>query len=183
MENEQNLVEVSKGNNRPESFDKYNLKYPHPMLDRDEEILQRLFDAGFTNEQAQLVYDLANERVIPYLDDLTVNFEAEKQLEKLVKYFGSKEKFQEISRQISVWAKKEVSPEAYDALGSTSEGVIALYKMMSSNEPMIGKENGSTEELNEESLKKMMEDPKYWREKDNGYIQKVSKGFERLYNK
>ena len=175
-----NLIE---GNirNIPESYDKYELNIQSPLLERDDEVLKKLFEKKFTNEQAQLVYDLANERVIPVLDQLTVNYEAQKQIEKLVSYFGGQEKFNEISRQISAWAKNNVRPEIYEALGSTYEGVIALYKMMSSNEPLLGREGGVEEEINEASLRKMMEDPRYWRDKDSNYVNKITKGFERLY--
>lgn len=177
---DENLIE---GNNRrlPESFDKYELNIPHPFLDRDEDIFKRFYENGFTNEQAQLVYDLANERVIPVLSELTSDFEAEKQLEKLKRYFGSEEKFNEVSRQISTWARGNLQPEVYDALASTSEGVIALYKMMSSNEPVLGRERDASEELSEDSLRKMMEDPRYWRDKDKSYVAKITKGFEKLY--
>lgn len=177
---DENLLE---GNNRrlPASFDKYELNIPHPFLDRDDDVFKKFFEKGFTNDQAQFVYDLANERVIPVLDQLTANFEAEKQLEKLTRYFGSSEKFNEVSRSISMWAKQNLQPEVYDALGSTCEGVIALYKMMSSNEPMLGKERDRGEEITEDSLRKMMEDPRYWRDKDSSYAAKITKGFEKLY--
>lgn len=177
---DENLIE---GNLRgiPESFDKYQLTIPHPLLERDDEVLQRLHAKHFTNEQAQLVYDLANERVIPLLDELTVNFEAQKQIERLKQHFGSQEKFNEISRQISTWAKQNLQPEIYDALSTTYEGVITLYKMMSSNEPILGREGGLGEELTESSLRKMMEDPRYWRDKDQSYVAKITKGFEKLY--
>ena len=93
----------------------------------------------------------------------------------------SEEKFNEVSRQLSVWAKSNLRPDVYDALASTADGVIALYKMMSSNEPALGKDRDFGSELSEESLRKMMEDPRYWRDKDVSYIAKVTKGFEKLY--
>lgn len=175
-----NLVE---GNVRrlPDSFDKYDITIPNPMLERDDELFKQFYEKGFTNEQAQFVYDLANERVIPVLDQLTVNFEAQKQLEKLINHFGGQEKFNEISRQISAWAKQNVTPEVYDALASTAEGVIALYKMMSGNEPMLARGGEAGEALSEERLRKMMEDPRYWRDKDSSYINKITQGFETLY--
>lgn len=175
-----NLVE---GNlrNIPESFDKYDIKIPSPLLERDDEVLKLFYEKGFTNDQAQLVYDLANERVLPYIEQMTVNFEAERQLEKLASHFGGRDKFNEISRQISAWSKNNLPPEVYDALASTSEGVVALYKMMSSNEPLLGRDNTMPEELNEESLRKMMEDPRYWRDHDKAYVNKITKGFEKLY--
>nr|DAS10161.1 MAG TPA: hypothetical protein [Caudoviricetes sp.] len=175
-----NLVETN-NRNVPESYDKYQLKVPHPFLERDDEVLKRFYEHGFTNDQAQLVYDLASERVIPVLDELTVNFQAEKELERLASYFGGKERFNEVSRQISVWAKRNVSPEVYDALGSTSTGVITLYKMMSSDEPVLNKDRDFGEELNEETLKKMMQDPRYWRDNDKAYIDKITRGFQKLY--
>ena len=175
-----NLIE-SHNRRMPESYDKYEVRFPHPLLDRDDEIFKRFYEKGFTNEQAQLVYDLANERVIPVLDSLASDYEAERQLERLKRFFGSEEKFNEVSRQLSVWAKSNLRPDVYDALASTADGVIALYKMMSSNEPALGKDRDFGSELSEESLRKMMEDPRYWRDKDVSYIAKVTKGFEKLY--
>lgn len=177
---DENLVETN-NRNIPESYEKYELQFSHPFLDRDDEVLKRFYERGFTNDQAQLVYDLANERVIPVLDELTVSFQAEKELQRLTSYFGGKDQFNEVSRQISAWAKRNVSPEIYDALGSTSEGVITLYKMMSSNEPVLNKDREQGEELNEDSLRKMMQDPRYWRDNDKTYINKITQGFKKLY--
>ena len=120
-----NLVETNL-RNIPESYDKYQIKSPSPLLDVDDDILKKFYEKRFTNEQAQLVYDLAGERVLPVLGEMGVNFEAERQLEKLSRHFGGRDKFNEVSRQISAWAKQNVNPEVYDALGSTAEGVIAV---------------------------------------------------------
>lgn len=177
---DENLVETNL-RGVPESYDKYDLKIPSPYLERDDEVLRRMYDKHFTNDQAQLVYDLANERVIPVLSELTVNFEAQKQIEKLIRHFGSAERFNEISRQISTWASQNLNKNVYDALATTAEGVIALYQLMSSNEPMMSREGGMTEELSDASLRKMMEDPRYWRDKDPTYVDKITKGFEKLY--
>lgn len=175
-----NLVETNV-RNIPAGYDKYEIKSPSPLLEPDEEIFKRFYEKGFTNEQAQLVYDLAGERVLPVLGEMSVNFEAERQLEKLAGHFGGRDKFNEISRQLSAWAKQNVKPEIYEALGSTAEGVIALYNMMSSSEPSLSREGGGFEQLSEQSLRKMMEDPRYWRDKDSAYISKISRGFEKLY--
>lgn len=175
-----NLVETNL-RNIPESYEKYQINSPSPLLEVDEDILKKFYDKRFTNEQAQLVYDLAGERVLPVLGEMGVNFEAERQLEKLARHFGGQDKFNEVSRQISSWAKQNVNPEIYDALGSTAEGVIALYNMMSSSEPALSKESGTVDSLSESSLRKMMEDPRYWRDKDSAYISKITKGFEKLY--
>jgi len=177
---DENLVETS---NRlmPQSYEEYEVEIKSPLLDRDDEVFKRMYDCGFTNAQAQLVYDLANERVLPLLDELTVSFEAQKQLEKLYQEFGGQEKFDIISRQISTWAKANLKPEIYDALGSTAEGVKVLYSMMSSQEPVLSKELKAEDVLSENKLRKMMEDPRYWRDHDKAYIEQISKGFEALY--
>lgn len=177
---DENLIETNQ-RNMPASYDKYQINIPNDLLDHDEDLFKKFYEKGFTNDQAQFVYDLANERIIPVLDQLTVSFEAQKQLDKLSSYFGGQERFDEASRQISAWAKQNLRPEVYDALASTAEGVIALYKMMSSNEPMLGKSAGFEGELSEQNLRKMMEDPRYWRDKDASYINKITKGFEKLY--
>jgi len=177
---DENLVETS---NRlmPASYEDYQVEIKSPLLDRDDEVFKRMFENGFTNQQAQLVYDLANERVLPFLEELTVSFEAQKQLEKLYQEFGGEDKFEMISRQIATWAKANLKPEIYDVLGSTAEGVKILYSMMSSQEPVFAKEVSSEGILSEDKLRKMMEDPRYWRDHDKAYIEAVSKGFETLY--
>ena len=175
-----NLVE-NNNRNMPENYEAYEINIPHPLLERDDDVLKRFYEKGFTNDQAQFVYDLANERVIPYLNDMAGEFESEKQREELISFFGGEERFNEASRSISNWAKQNLRAEVYDALAVTADGVIALYKMMSSNEPGISKERDVSEELSEDKLKQMMQDPKYWRERNKEYVAKVANGFKKLY--
>ena len=47
--------------------------------------------------------------------------------------------------------------------------------------PLIKDDDPDELKRSEESLQKMMRDPRYWREKDPETIRKVSQGFERLY--
>lgn len=175
-----NLIETNL-RQMPSDYTQYHITSPSPVLEVDEDLMKRFYEKGFSNDQAQFVYDLAGERVLPVLDEMAVNFEAERQLEKLARHFGGRDKFNEVSRAISNWAKNNVNKEVYDALGSTAEGVIALYNMMSSSEPLLNKEGGETENLSEASLRKMMEDPRYWRDKDSAYVAKITRGFEKLY--
>ena len=175
-----NLIETNL-RNMPQDYTQYHITSPSPVLEVDEDLMKRFYEKGFTNDQAQFVYDLAGERVLPVLDEMAVNFEAERQLEKLARHFGGRDKFNEVSRSLSNWAKQNVNKEVYDALGSTSEGVLALYNMMRSSEPLLNKEGGEIENISEASLRKMMEDPRYWRDKDSAYVAKITKGFEKLY--
>jgi len=165
----------------PNSYQEYKINVPHPSLEQDEDLHKQFLEKGFTNDQAQFVYDLAGERVIPLLDNMSVNYESEKQQEKLLNHFGSEDKFLEVSRQVSQWAKQNLAPEIYDVLGNSYEGVMAIYSMMSSEEPSMTRSSAPMAGLSEDKLKKMMQDPKYWRDKDPQYIQQISDGFKKLY--
>lgn len=86
---DENLIETNK-RNMPAGYDQYRINIPNELLDHDEELFKQFYEHGFTNDQAQFVYDLANERVIPVLDQLTVSFEAQKQLAKLSSYLAGR---------------------------------------------------------------------------------------------
>ncbi len=160
----------------------YNIILHNRFLTIDKEVNKRLRSAGFTNEQAQLVYDLAGEIMIPKIQEVVEEFRAYRELAKLENYFGGEERFDEISRQISMWAEKNVPPEIYQSLNSSFYGVIALYNMMTSNEPKVMAKSGETQEvITEKKLKEMMQDPKYWRDGDKDFIKKVDDGFKFLY--
>lgn len=105
----------------------YAITISHDMFTEDDEINQRLYDMGYTNEQAQFLYDLAAEKMVPLILEIAENFEAERQMEKLVATFGSKERYTEISRQLLDFGKKHLPKEALEGLSSTYEGVMALF--------------------------------------------------------
>lgn len=166
----------------PETCDGYQIEAKHKLLTSDNAVNQKLLEAGFTPEQAQLVYDLAAERVLPFIEDLTAEYEADRQRQKLIEHFGGEERFSEISRQIAAWGEKNLPPEIYQTLATTYEGVVAMNRMMSGNEPSLnGRENAGKTEVSDRELQTMMKDPRYWRDKDPSYIAKVSEGFKKLY--
>lgn len=160
----------------------YKISISNPFLSSDDDVNQKLFELGFTNQQAQAVYDLAAEKVLPVIEELARDFEAERQRQILIEHFGSKERFCEVSRQITAWAKQNLSENIFEALATTYEGVMTLYKMMENGEPAVLKTaNSSADILSEEDLKKLMMSPKYWKEQDPATLKKVSDGFKRLY--
>lgn len=161
----------------------YQIVLHNRFLQIDENVNKRLRDAGFTNAQAQLVYDLAAEIMIPKIQEVVEEFRAYRELAKLEKYFGGEERFDEISRQIEMWAEKNVPADVYASLNSSFYGVVALYNMMSSGEPKVLNKSGvQPEPLTEKKLEEMMRDPKYWRDGDKEFIKKVSDGFKMLYD-
>ncbi len=160
----------------------YEIVLHSEFLTIDEEVNKRLKQAGFTNEQAQLVYDLAAEIMIPKIKEVVDEFKLYKELAKLENYFGGEERFDEIARQISLWAEKNLPEDVYKSLNSSFYGVIALYNMMTSDEPKVmEKSGGAPDVITEKKLKEMMQDPKYWRDNDKDFIKKVNDGFKYLY--
>lgn len=166
----------------PDSPDGYSIEQRHEMLAADADINRRLHEAGFTPRQAQLVYDLAFERVIPMLEDMERQFQCRHGLEKLKDHFGGEARWTETARQLAAWGKSNLPAHVYEALASTPEGVIALQRMMGSGEPIMGRVPTPADEApSEDQLKEMMKDPRYWKKRDPAFIEKVSNGFKRIY--
>ncbi len=152
------------------------------LFESDPEVNKRLHAAGFSQKQAQLVYDLAAERLLPMLHGLAEDYEARRNLEKIHSHFGGEERWREVSRQLLAWGSKKLPEEVLRALGTSFEGVLALHKMMVSEEPALGRGVGmGAENLDQEALTKLMEDPRYWRDHDPSIFNRVSEGFRRLY--
>lgn len=172
----QNLLNI------PTSAKEYTIEINHEMFTADEEINQRLHEKGFSNEQAQFLYDLAAEKMVPMILEIAQEFEAERQTDKLITTFGGKERFAEVSRQLLAYGKKNLAPEVLDSLASTYEGVMALYRLMQSGKPLAVQQPGETSSVDENALRAMMRDPKYWREKDSAFIKKVSDGFRQVFS-
>lgn len=49
-------------------------------------------------------------------------------------------------------------------------------------EPNVEIQNSSEKNLSENDLRRMMRDPKYWRDNDAEYIRKIENGFKKLYS-
>ena len=166
----------------PASADQYKLEIKNELMASDQDVNKRLFDLGFTNRQVQAVYDLAAEKIMPVIQELAQDYEADRQKMALENHFGGKERFEQVASQISAWAKSHVDENVFNALATTYEGVMTLYKMMQSDEPSLSPVGSyGSEILDEEGLKKMMMSPRYWRDQDPAILKKVSDGFERLY--
>ena len=53
---------------------------------------------------------------------------------------------------------------------------------MQSMEPSVKTEKSSNEKLSDNDLRNMMQDPKYWRDKNPEYIRTIENGFKKLYS-
>lgn len=168
----------------PDAPDGYEIALSDPRLEVDKEVNARLHEAGFTRKQAQLVYDLALERLGPIVDRLAATFETQRQVDRLTDHFGGPEQWGELSQQLAAWGRSNLPQDVFQALSSSFEGVLALHKMMGEarSEPGIGRaENRGEEMLTEARLKEMMMDRRYWRDHDPAYVAKVTRGYERLF--
>jgi len=147
----------------------------------DPEVNRRLHEAGFSNDQARLVYDLAREYVSPLVEQAAVEFEAERQTERLAQHFGGQEKWDQVSRQLRDWGKANLPAPALQALSTTYEGCLALHAMMQNSEPALDRGSAGPDRSSLDQLKSMMRDPRYWRDRDPAFIRQVTEGFERAY--
>ena len=101
---------------------------------------------------------------------------------ELEKFFGSREKMQDALQEINTFGNKFLPADAFDALCSTPQGIQGVYRMMQSMEPSIETSNNETKNLTDSDLRRMMRDPKYWRDGDAEYIRKIENGFRKLYS-
>lgn len=168
---------------KPASADGYEIKAPHELLASDPEINAKLHEAGLSSEQAQLVYDLAAEHLVPMIEE--VNTEATQQVQRsqLAAHFGGDEKWQAVAPQIKTWAEANLTEEVYDSLGSSADGVIAIYHMMQAREPNVISEAAvPSSGIDQQQLSQMMRDPRYWRDRDPIFIAEVTAGYRQLFD-
>lgn len=167
---------------RPETPDGYEIAAPHPLVAPDLELNSLLHGAGFTQRQAQLVYELAAERLLPVLEEAAGELEATRQIDRLQQRFGGPEAWRTTASQIKGYAEANLPEELHHALAGSYEGVLALYEMMRKAEPDIVGQTGSGQlAVTEDSLRELIRDPRYWRDRDPEIVQRVTAGYRNLY--
>lgn len=166
----------------PKTPEDYKVDCSHGLFQPDVNINKALHEKGFTQDQVQFVYDLAAETMVPMIIDMSADYQADRELEKLVDKFGGEEKWKEVSHQLLGFGKKNLPADVLDTLASSYEGVMALFRMMKGEEPSIstGADTASVSG-GEMELQAMMRDPKYWRDQDPSFIKKVTEGFQKVY--
>lgn len=96
----------------PATPEEYRPVMNSEMLQPDPDLHKRLHEAGFTADQVQLVYDLAADHVVPLLQDMGSQFEAERERERLSRHFGGEERWRETARQLATWGRGSLPPPA-----------------------------------------------------------------------
>ena len=158
---------------------------PHgELIQSDPEINARLHAAGFSQRQAQMVYDLAGDYVVPLLNQALAEVEAERSVERLAAHFGGEEQWRTRAGQIKTWGKANLPADSFEVLCSSPEGVLAMHQMMQASEPSVVRSaEVASDGPDEGQLQAMMRDPRYWRDRDPALIAEVTAGFRRLYSK
>ncbi len=167
----------------PTNAEGYKITLKNPLLVIDKVINERLFQLGLTNEQVQGVYDIAAEILIPQIQSMTEQLSADKELQELEKEFGGAERFNEIARQLSQWGEKNLDTNTFNTLATSKDGIMTLYRMMQEKQesPVIAGKSQLNTKDDEITLRRLMQDPKYWKEQDPELVQRVERGFRRLY--
>ena len=164
----------------PETPCAYSISEPHELCRADDEVNKRLHGAHFSNAQAQLVYDLAAERLVPLIAEAAAQFEADRQRERLCSHFGGEDRFRQVAGQLSAWGRAKLPAPVFEALSSTCEGVLALEQMMRKEEPGLSRDSAPPARESEAELRAMMRDPRYWRSREPEFVRRVTEGFRRL---
>jgi hypothetical protein len=157
-------------------------EYPKNDLYDDENLRQKFFDIGLTKTQVEKIYDIANEFLSPVISDLFSAQDETNAISELKSFFGSTEKMTDALQAINAFGERFLPREAFEELCSSAQGIQSVYKMMQSMEPDVKTDKNEVVALTENDLRRMMADPKYWRDKDSEYIRKIENGFKKLYS-
>ena len=158
-------------------------EYPTNELYDDENVRQKFFEIGLTKKQVEKIYDIANEFLSPLISDLFSLQSETKSVNELKSFFGGTEKMNDALRAINAFGEKFLPHDAFAELCATPQGIQSIYKMMQSMEPDVQTDKNETQNLTDSDLRRMMRDPKYWRDNDTEYIRKIENGFKKLYSK
>lgn len=180
-QSEEDKINLLRTMGLPETPEEYRIDVSHGLFTPDPEINTRLHAKGLTPDQVQEVYNLAAEKLVPMIAQLAGDFQADREVERLSEFFGGTDKWGEVSRQLLAFGRKNLPEDVLESLSSTYEGVIALYRMMKSQDPGMSKEAGLKAGVDEGDLHSMMRDPRYWRERDPSFVAKVTEGFRTMY--
>ncbi|MGF1562548.1 MAG: hypothetical protein ACFB3T_10255 [Geminicoccaceae bacterium] len=166
----------------PERAEDYDICCRCELFAPDAVTNARLHQAGMTNAQAQLVYDLAVDTLLPLLADVIEEAEAARQAARLEQHFGGAQSWRDTAVALKAWGERHLSAEVFATLASHADGVLAMYKMMQAEEPALcGGDDSAGELLDEARLRTMMRDPRYWQQRDPAFVERVTNGFRQLY--
>ncbi|SNB66991.1 hypothetical protein SAMN07250955_105232 [Arboricoccus pini] len=110
----------------------YEIEPPHPLLASNEDVNLKLRHAGLSQEQAQIVYNLAAEVLVPLIENVAWDNQAAQHVARLSQDFGGAEAWARTAQQLRTWGRANLAPQVYTALASDPEGIHAMHQMMRS---------------------------------------------------
>lgn len=157
-------------------------EYPINEMFDDESLREKFFQIGLTSSQVEKIYQIAEEFLTPVLSDLFDIQNETNAVTELKNFFGSEDKMREALRAINTFGEKYLPKDAFNSLCSTPQGIRSVYAMMQSMEPHVQTDDTQSKNLTDSELRRMMRDPKYWRDQDPEYVRKIENGFKKLYS-
>ena len=156
--------------------------YPKNDLFDDENLRAKFFEIGLTSSQVSQIYNIAQEFLSPVISDLFATQSQAAAISELKNFFGGDEKMNDAIKQINAFGEQFLPRDAFDALCTTPQGIQGIYRMMQSMEPHVQTADSDDINLSDNDLRRMMRDPKYWRDHDSEYVRKIENGFKKLYS-
>lgn len=157
-------------------------EYPTNDMFDDESLRQKFFEIGLTSSQVEKIYQIAEEFLTPVLSDLFDMQNETNAIAELKNFFGDENKMRDALRAINMFGEKYLPKDAFNSLCSTPQGIRSIYAMMQSMEPQVQTDDSQSKNLTDNELRRMMRDPKYWRDQDPEYVRKIENGFKKLYS-
>ena len=157
-------------------------EYPTDEMFDNDSVRQKFRDIGLTCNQVEQIYKIANEFLSPVLSELFLMQNETKAMMELKNFFGSTEKMNDALHAIDAFGNKFLPHDAFESLCATPQGIQGVYKMMQSMEPNVETQKNENQNLTDDDLRRMMRDPKYWRDSDPEYVRKIENGFKKLYS-
>ena len=173
-------LEVSALEGRPETAGDYEL--PEEINEAeavDNEMLAWWAEHSFENGYSQEEFADGIAKYAAYMESQEPNLEAERQ--------ALGENADARIEAVDLWASKNVPEEFADQielLGQSAKGIKMLEHLMSQSQQTSPQgQFVAPQATNENQLKTMMQDPRYWNpaQRDPNYVKQVQEGFSKLY--
>ena len=155
--------------------------YPKNERFDDENVRQKFYEIGLTSHQVEKIYQIADEFLSPILGEIVQRQDEASAISELENYFGGSDKMVDAMRAIHAFGEKFLPSDAFESLCATAQGIQSIHKMMQSMEPHVNTDKNVAQNLSDADLRRMMRDPKYWRDHDAEYVRKIENGFKKLY--
>lgn len=152
------------------------------LFDDDDALREKFLEIGLTSMQVSKIYDIATEYLSPVITDLFDMQNESSAINELKNFFGGTDKMNDALNAINTFGEKFLPRDAFDALCASPQGIQSIYRMMQSMEPTVQMQKNESEKLTDNDLRRMMRDPKYWRDHDAEYVRKIENGFKKLYS-